>query len=246
MKFIRFVVVVFLLGSPLVKAVEKQTSDADIYVIDKKSQSLRISWPAGKLSLKGVVGEKGEITRDLVDFDGKKALHYENLGVRSQFEAYVTLKRIGHDVYVDCIYGNIRSEQNGALINKAVCDINEKLIPDYENLIYRYSDAWKESVSALDISSLIQEPSNAASIKDGVFNDITVLRVYKSRDSLIDKLPVTVLQKDSLKHELGGDMVFTVYGKSDLNKVTRIEVPPKNLEGVFKRLDYESVNSLLH
>lgn len=29
-------------------------------------------------------------------------------------------------------------------------------------------------------------------------------------------------------------MVFTVYGKSDLNKVTRIEVPPKNLEGCLK------------
>ncbi|WP_206360277.1 hypothetical protein, partial [Pseudomonas viridiflava] len=51
-------VLVFLLGSPLVKAVEKQASDVDIYVIDEKSQSLRISWPAGKLSLKGVVGGK--------------------------------------------------------------------------------------------------------------------------------------------------------------------------------------------
>ncbi len=217
----------------------------EVYEVDSTNKNLKISWPGNSALIKGVVGDTGEITRGIAKFDGKKALHYENLASRSQFEAYVTLKRVGDIFLVDCIYGNIRSEQNGALINKAVCDINEKVLADYEKLIYKYSEIWKKNIESVDTSPLMQDPPVVISIEDGFLNGLKILRIYESQDDFDVSSPRTVVQENKLTHDYGRSKVFTVYKKDKLDTPDHIEVVSKDLSEKFESFNYKDLKNLM-
>lgn len=224
----------------------KKSPDDELYVVDKKnSQDLRVSWPGGSTVAKGVLGEKGEITRDLVNFNGRKALHYENLASRTQFEAFVTLKRRDNELLVDCVYGNIRSEQNGALINKAVCGLDKKLLADYEQVIYKYSEIWKNEIAPTAMTSLIQTPSTSASIEEASIEDIKILRTYRTREDLQFNVPATMVVRNERSNSFESNVVFTVYQKSNLKKPSHLEVATENLESPFEKVDYKKLNEIL-
>ncbi|WP_116866624.1 hypothetical protein [Pseudomonas syringae] len=231
-------------SSMSVTAAEIGAND-ELYEVDSTTKNLKISWPGSSVLIKGVVGDKGEVTRGIAGFDGKKALHYENLASRSQFEAYVTLKRVGDIFLVDCIYGNIRSEQNGALINKAVCGINEKVLADYEKLIYKYSEIWKKNIESVDTSPLMQDPPVVISIEDGFLNGLKILRVYESQDDFDVSSPRTVVQENKLTHDYGRSKVFTVYTKDKLDTPDHIEVVSKDLSEKFESFNYKDLKNLM-
>ncbi|MDO7930431.1 hypothetical protein Q6A51_27045 [Pseudomonas sp. KFB-139] len=243
-KIALFMLCVFL-GSAHASELVKNAGN-EVYEVDKKNtQDLKVSWSGGSTIAKGVIGEKGEITRDLVSFNGKKALHYENLASRTQFEAYVTLKINNNELLVDCVYGNIRSEQNGTLINKAVCGLNEKLIADYEQFIYEYSEVWKGEVALAATKSLMQDPSTPASVEDAVIKDIKISRIYASRDDLIFNLPSTIISQNERTHSFGPKMIFTVFNKSNLKMPDHIEVASERLEAPFEKMGYERLSNFL-
>ncbi|BBN65818.1 hypothetical protein BKM30_09280 [Pseudomonas syringae pv. syringae] len=220
------------------------SSLVESYEVDNKTQGLKVFWPGGSALIKGVVGDKGEITRNLTDFGGKKALHYENLASRSQFEAYLTVKRVGSDVLVDCVYGNIRSEQNGLLINKAVCGLDSKLTADYDQLIYKYSDLWKGEVDSVDISPLLQDPPRDVSIEEARIKGIGLVRVYKVQEELSDSSPTTIVKSGGHSHSFGNSTVFTVFNYPNITTPVYVEVVAKSLESAFDRLDYDKLNNI--
>lgn len=222
-KLIALMLCIFF-GNVHADVLEKNSSD-ELYVVDKKNnQDLRLSWPGGSAVAKGVLGEKGEITRGLVNFNGRKALHYENLASRTQFEAFVTLKRGNNELLIDCVYANIRSEQNGALINKAVCGLDKKLLADYEQTIYQYSEIWKNEIAPSAMVSLIQTPSTPVSIEEASIEDIKILRTYKSREDLKFNVPATMVVRNERSHSFESNVVLTVFQKSSFEKPSYLEV----------------------
>ncbi|MGE8179172.1 hypothetical protein [Pseudomonas fluorescens] len=221
-------------------------SSGDRYEVDGKTKGLKVSWQGGSLLVKGVVGDKGEVTRDLVGFNGKKALHYENLATATPFEAYLTVKRSDAGLVVDCIYGNIRNNQNGVLINKAVCGLNKKLVANYEDLIYEYSDAWKSSANFAALAPLMEDPATPVRVEEAKIRDLTIVRIYKSQDDLVSTLPTTIVERNSHEHSFGSSTVFTVFDASDLTVPVHIDIASKNLEESFERLDYERLKVVIN
>ncbi|MBX8548023.1 hypothetical protein K5D68_00200 [Pseudomonas cichorii] len=226
---------------------ESMGESGDKYTVDQRSpQDLKVSWLNGRVVAKGVLGEKGEITRGLVNFDGRKALHYENLASRTQFEAFVTLKRVNDELFIDCIYGNIRSDQNGVIINKAVCGLERKLLADYEQIIYDYSGIWKSKITPTAMRTLIQTPSTPATIEEASIENIKIVRIYKSKEDLQFNVPTTKIIRGERSHGFDAHMVFTVYQKSNLEKPTHLEVVTENLEAPFEKMDHKRLFEFLN
>ncbi|MHC8359300.1 hypothetical protein ACYZUA_03070 [Pseudomonas sp. LS2P72] len=239
-------VLLFIGLSFTVSAAEKATvSTGDVYEVDEATQSLKVSWSGGSKIVEGVIGDKGEVTRDFVDFNGTKALHYENLASSTPFEAYFTLSRQGGNVVVDCIYANIRNDRNGILINKAVCDLNRQLVEDYEESIYEFSDEWKNIAGRISIESLNRTPSVALNVDEAQYKDIHLVRTYKSQDDLVSKSPSGAVKQGSTQHQFNSDVIFSVYKASDLKSPQYLEVAEKGIEKTFTRYDYESLKALL-
>ncbi|QAY83490.1 hypothetical protein [Pseudomonas arsenicoxydans] len=229
-----------------VSAAEKATVSAgDVYEVDEATQSLKVSWSGGSKIVDGVIGDKGEVTRDFVDFNGTKALHYENLASSTPFEAYFTLSRQGDNVVVDCIYANIRNDRNGILINKAVCDLNRPLAEDYEESIYEFSDEWKNASGKVSIESLGKTPAVALNVDEAQYKDIHLVRTYKSKDDLVSKSPSVAVTQGSIRHQFSSGTIFSVYKVSDLKSPRYLEVAAKGIEESFTRYDYEALKALL-
>jgi hypothetical protein len=221
-----------------VSAAEKATVSAgDVYEVDEATQSLKVSWSGGSKIVDGVIGDKGEVTRDFVDFNGTKALHYENLASSTPFEAYFTLSRQGDNVVVDCIYANIRNDRNGILINKAVCDLNRPLAEDYEESIYEFSDEWKNATGKVSIEAL--------NVDEAQYKDIHLVRTYKSKGDLVSKSPSVAVTQGSIRHQFSSGTIFSVYKVSDLKSPRYLEVAAKGIEESFTRYDYEALKALL-
>ena len=239
-------VLLFIGLSFSVSAAEKATVSAgDVYEVDESTQSLKISWSGGSKIVDGVIGDKGEVTRDFVDFNGTKALHYENLASSTPFEAYFTLGRQGDNVVVDCIYANIRNDRNGILINKAVCDLNRPLAEDYEESIYEFSDEWKNATGKVSIESLGKTPAVALNVDEAQYKDIHLVRTYKSQDDLVSKSPLVTVKQGSIQHKFNDGAIFSVYKASDLISPQYLEVAEKGIEKAFTRYDYEGLKALL-
>ncbi|MGF6327981.1 hypothetical protein ABH909_000859 [Pseudomonas sp. BS3782 TE3695] len=231
--------------SVTVSAAEKATVSAgDVYEVNEETQSLKVSWSGGSKVVDGVVGDKGEVTRDFVDFNGTKALHYENLASSTPFEAYFTLSRQGDSVVVDCIYANIRNDRNGILVNKAVCDLNRPLVEDYEESIYEFSDEWKNTTGKISTESLGNTPAVALNVDEAQYKDIHLVRVYKSQDDLVSKSPSVAIKQGSSQHQFDSGTIFSVYKASDLKSPQYLDVAAQGIEKAFTRYDYEGLKTL--
>lgn len=217
---------------------------SDVYLASAKTKSLSVTWAGGSKTIENVVGSEGETTRELVDFNGGKALHYENLASRSTFEAYFTLRRNAKDVFIDCIYTNVRNEQNGILINKAVCGLNRPLAEEYEEVIYAFSDEWKKSTDNITIEPLLKVPPLPLEVNDSMLGDAKLSRIYNSKDNLSITAPEAVIEKGARKHLFGSSQVFSVYKVGDLACPVYLDVSSGALGGVFTRYDQVTIDKL--
>ncbi|MGE7958763.1 hypothetical protein ACQKQA_19620 [Pseudomonas sp. NPDC089530] len=219
-------------------------AQGDVYVADSNNKALSVTWSGGSKTIEGVVGSEGEITRELVDFDGSKALHYENLASRSPFEAYFTLRRHDGEVVIDCIYVSIRNEQDGILINKAVCGLDHPLAEGYEDVVYEFSDQWKSSTANIVIAQLLKTPPMSLEVKESKFGGAEFFRIYKSQKDLSTSVPEAVLKKEAKKYSFGSSLVFSVYKFDELASPAYLDVSSEGLEKKFIRYDRDSVNKL--
>ncbi|VVN22288.1 MULTISPECIES: hypothetical protein [Pseudomonas] len=216
----------------------------DVYLANAKTKSLNVTWAGGSRTIENVVGSEGETTRELVDFNGGKALHYENLASRSTFEAYFTLMRNAKDVFIDCIYANVRNEQNGILINKAVCGLNRPLAEEYDEAIYEFSDEWKSSTDNIAIEPLLRVPPLPLEVSESTLGEAKLSRIYNSKDNLSVSAPEAVIEKGTGKHSFGSSQVFSVYKVGDLARPIYFDVSSGALGGVFTRYDQVAIDKL--
>ncbi|WP_321864798.1 hypothetical protein [Pseudomonas paraveronii] len=236
-----------LLSFTLADCVSAQqlSSQQDIYVVNQKAKNLTVSWSGGSKTVEGVVGSQGETTKALVTFDGKKALRYENLASSSAFEAYFTLVRHGNDIFVDCIYTNVRNNQNGMLINKAVCGLEKPLIEDYEDLVYEFTDEWKNSTAEIDLDPLLKTPPAPLEVEEADFGNVKLSRIYKTQEDLSSSVPETVINNGSKKYSFGMGLVFPVYRFGNLSSPAYLEVSAGDSSKKFIRYDAASLSELL-
>jgi hypothetical protein len=216
----------------------------DVYSADVGAQSLTVTWSGGSKTIEGVVGSRGETTRELVEFNGGKALHYENLASRAPFEAYFTLIRQGAEVLIDCVYTNIRNEQNGVLINKAVCGLNRPLAEEYEETVSEFSDQWKNVTNKVAIAPLLATPPVLVEVEDSTLGGVKLSRTYHSPNDLRFSRPESVVKKDKVSHSFGDNYVFSVYSLGDLISPHYLDVSSGNLDSAFVRYDWAALNKL--
>lgn len=217
----------------------------DIYTANQDTKVLSVTWSGGSKTIAGVVGGQGQTVRALIDFNGRKAIRYENLASSSAFEAYFTLKRHDNNIFIDCIYTNVRNEQNGILINKAVCGLDKPLVEDYEDLVSDYTDAWKDATAKVDIRSLLKSPPVAVDVVEADFNGVELLRNYKVSDNLSSSLPETLIRKGSKKYSFGVGLFFSVYRADSLTTAAYLDVSTGDHSGPFDRYDASSLGKLL-
>lgn len=183
----------------------------EIYTANNESGLLEIEWGDTSSKLPAAVGSSGEIYRALVNFNEGPALYYENAASSTSFQVYYTLK-IENDVpVVDCIYGNIRNAQNGASIRKAVCNLNEPLTSNYQNLIFPYSDKWISESNLSNFERLMSEPAQSVDIPVGSLNEVDIVLRYDSLDDLISATPRTLVMQGVESQDLGTGNAFFVY-----------------------------------
>jgi hypothetical protein len=216
----------------------------DVYSANVDAQSLTVTWSGGSKTIEGVVGSRGESTRELVEFNGGKALHYENLASRAPFEAYFTLNRQGAKVLIDCVYTNIRNEQNGVLINKAVCGLNRPLAEEYEETVSEFSDQWKNLTNKVAIAPLLATPPVLVEVEDSTLGGVKLSRTYHSPNDLRFSRPESVVKKDKVSHSFGDSYVFSVYAPGDLISPLYLDVSSGKLDSNFVRYDRAALNKL--
>lgn len=216
----------------------------DVYSADIDAQSLTVTWSGGSKTIEGVVGSQGETTRQLVEFNGGKALHYENLASRAPYEAYFTLTRHGAEILIDCVYTNIRNERNGILINKAVCGLERPLADEYEEVVSEFSDKWKDSTNKVAINSLLATPPQSIEVEDSVVGEMKLYRIYRTPDELKFSPPESIVKKDSSRHSFSTHYVFPVYSPKDLVNPLYLDVSSEKLDSSFVRYDQSAMNKL--
>ena len=228
-----------------VSAQQLPSNQKDIYIENQKTKNLTVSWPGGSKTVKGVVGSQGETTRMLVTFNGNKALRYENLASSSAFEAYFTLIRHGNYIFVDCIYANVRNEQNGMLINKAVCGLKKPLTENYDDLVYEFTDEWKSSTAEVTIDSLLKNPPVPLDIEEADFGGVKLSRIYKTQENFNFTTPETLVTKGSKQYSFGVNSVFLVYRVDSLKSPAYLDVSSSDYSDEFVRFDVVSLGALL-
>ncbi|RIJ12341.1 hypothetical protein DXT77_04925 [Pseudomonas sp. 91RF] len=214
----------------------------DVYSADVDARSLIVTWSGGSKTIKDVIGSQGETTRELVDFNGGKALHYENLASRAPFEAYFTLTRHGAEVFIDCVYTNVRNEQNGILINKAVCGLERPLAEEYEEVASEFSDQWKNLTNKVAITPLLATPPVSVEVEESVLDGVKLSRTYHSPNDLKFSRPESVVKKDKFSHSFGDSYVFSVYTPGDLINPLYLDVSSGKLDSVFVRYDRAGID----
>ena len=233
---IKTTLLVFVFLSNAVMANES-VEQKDIYSANPEGTSLTVTWSGGSKTIEGVVGSVGETTKALVGFDGGKALRYENLASRSMFETYFTLIRSGGEVFIDCIYASVRNEQNGILINKAVCGLDLLLAEGYEDAAYEFTDRWKDSTAGISIESLSKQPPHPLEVYESKIAGVDLVRFYETQDSLSYLMPRALLRKEGVDRPFESDFVFSVYQIGNLDAPSYWAVSVKDIKSKFSRYD---------
>lgn len=226
-------------------AEKSAVTENDIYSVDEETNSLNVTWPSGSKSFAHIVGAEGENTRALIDFNGGKALFYESLASRSAFRTYFTLVRQDREILIDCIYADVRNDQNGVLINKAACGLKKPLVEDYEDLAYKFTDEWKKTADVVVIDPLLSNPVSILNVDEADFGATKLRRVYGSQDDLSSSVPETLIYQKTKKHSFGLNPVFSVYRANALNDAVYLDVPSDAMAGKFIRYDKASLSDLL-
>ncbi|MBU0566249.1 MAG: hypothetical protein KJ890_22505 [Gammaproteobacteria bacterium] len=161
----------------------------EIYTADMEAGTLTIKQGTETTIITDIVGYAGQTARTLVRFSGGPALSYENSGTNTHFEVFYTLKVKNNIPLIDCIYSNIRNGQNGASIRKAVCNLQKILSSDFQDTVFRYTDAWIQESNRASLQSVMAE---AAVTPLGQLGSVFVALRYDSIEDLMSATPKTI------------------------------------------------------
>ncbi|WP_222909566.1 hypothetical protein [Pseudomonas sp. DNDY-54] len=192
------------------------TRDSDnipeiVYEADMGTGELRISRGNETKIVPNIVGYTGQTSRTLVTFNGGPALIYENAGSNTLFEVFYTLTFKGEAPLIDCLYGNIRNGRNGVSIRKGVCNLQEPLSSQYQDLIYTYSNQWIEATNSVSLQAVMAEPSQAVDVPIDRLGGIDLALRYSSAEELMSASPTTIAKVDDQIYEITTGNAYFIY-----------------------------------
>lgn len=207
----------------------------EIYTANMDAGTLTIKQGTETTVITDVVGYAGQTARTLVRFNGGHALSYENSGSNTHFEVFYTLKIKNNVPLIDCIYSNIRNGQNGASIRKAVCNLQKKLSSNYQDIIFRYSDAWIEESNRASLQSVMAEPAEAAVTPLAQLGNVFVALRYDSIEDLMSATPKTIASVDGKTYVVTLGNAYLVYDVDGLAPLA-LDVETDPVAHLLKRL----------
>ncbi len=184
---------------------------SEVYTANMTTGTLTIKRGSETMVINEIVGNAGQAARNLISFNGRPALTYENSGSNTHFEVFYTLTYGESGPVIDCIYGNIRNGQNGASIRKAVCNLQKILTNNYQDLVFSYSNAWIETSNKASLQSVMAEPAEAAVAPLGQLGSVFVGLRYDSADDLMSGTPKTIATVGEKTHEVTSGNAYLVY-----------------------------------
>lgn len=212
----------------------------ETYQANMDTGDLMISWGKETKVFANIVGYAGQTSRTLVSFNGGLALTYENTGSNTHFEVFYTLALKEKIPVIDCVYGNIRNGHNGVSIRKAVCNLDNPLSSEYQDLIFAYSDKWIEASNAMSLQSLMAEPSQAAEAPLGRLGEVDIALRYNSVDELMSAAPKTIAIAGDKTHELSSGNAYLVYDSDGITALS-LDVETDPATHTLKRLTSEEL-----
>jgi hypothetical protein len=168
----------------------------------------------------------GQNSRTLVSFNGAPALAYENTASSTSFEVLYTLSLKDKVPVIDCVYGNIR---------KALCNLNQPLSSDYQDLVFAYSDKWSEASNTASLQSVMDELSQAADAPLGRLGEVDMALRYDSLDALLGATPKTIATASGKTHEVSSGNAYFVYD-ADGTTPLALDVETDPVTHTLKRL----------
>ncbi len=192
----------------------------DSFSEDVSLKTLTISWGVNTKTLHDITGMKSGAYRSLVKFNERPSLYS---GGVDDMETYYTLISKEDNLFVDCIYSDFRSNENGIGVTKAVCGVNKELNSDYQNLVFDYSNRWKEDINKVDITPLIAQ-HKILDILVGSLNGVAVYIRYASVQDLENAQPETFIEYNSKHYSLNKNKAYLVYKEADNPVPIRLDV----------------------
>lgn len=208
---------------------ESYTADIEsgILIIERSGETIT--------TLPNIVGYTGQITRALTSFNNGPALSYENSGSNTYFEVFYTLTLNKSTPLIDCAYANIRNGQNGVSVRKAVCNLEAPLSNNYQDLIFKYSDAWIDASNKVSLQSIMDEPSKAALVLLGSLGEVNLSLRYESIEDLMSATPGTIATKGGEFHEVTAGNAYLVYDADGITPLA-LDVEMDPISHTLKRL----------
>ncbi|MCZ4320521.1 hypothetical protein [Pseudomonas anguilliseptica] len=212
-----------------------RSGNTETYRADMKTGELTISWGTETKVFADIVGYAGQTSRALVSFNGAPALTYENAGSNTHFEVFYTLALKNKAPVIDCVYGNIRSGQNGASIRKAVCNLDKPLSSEYQELTFAYSNKWIDASNAVSLQSVMAEPSQVVDAPVGRLGEVDLVLRYDSLDVLLSATPKTIATASGKTYEVSSGNAYFVYDADGVTPLA-LDVETNPATHTLKRL----------
>lgn len=219
------------------------TKNQIVYSFKSIDGNLEVTGNGKTFRLENAIGSSGETYRDLVNFNNSPSLYYENTASSSAPIVHYTLSIKNDQPIIDCLYGDLRNPRNGISIRKAVCELEEPLYPDYQDIIYRFTDKWITETNSLNISNLQTNPNQPLTVSMGYLGAIEVSMHYSSLDDLLSGTPNTWLIKDGESYDLGKQRVYFVYNKDGTLKRLDSEIDPT--QNTLRKITEKDASQLL-
>lgn len=145
------------------------------------------------------------------------------LYVLSRDSYYYTLKADAHGAYIDCAYVDGRNPMNGAGVLAGMCDLDEKIVEDFQSIAQDYSNKWKDSVFGFNTRPMLDHNAGAEFLL-GRIGKIEVYDQYPSVDALFGAKPEKYIKTGSGCYYFKQKLAFLVYNKAQPDKPVYLDV----------------------
>lgn len=145
------------------------------------------------------------------------------LYVLSRDSYYYTLKADAHGAYIDCAYADGRNSMNGAGMLAGMCDLDEKIVEDFQLIAQDYSNKWKDSVYGFNTRPMLDHKTGAEFLL-GKIGKIEVYDQYPSVDALFGAKPEKYIKTGSGCYYFKQKLAFLVFNKAQPDKPVYLDV----------------------
>ncbi|MEX6667015.1 hypothetical protein [Pseudomonas sp. W2-17] len=165
------------------------------------------------------------------------------LYVLSRDTYYYTLKAGAHGAYIDCAYTDGRNSMNGAGVLAGMCDLDEKIVENFQSIAQDYSNKWKDSVYGFNTRSMLDHKTGAEFLL-GKIGKIEVYDQYPSVDALFGARPEKYIKMRSGCYYFKQKQAFLVFNKAQPDKPVYLDVIRSHDPFLLDRLTEEKLTKM--